>query len=70
MGTDGNWNQADAAWRKSSASLEHGNCVELTRTDDGFAVRDSKNAFGPVLRLTHIMVFLAGVKAGGAELSS
>jgi hypothetical protein len=70
MGTNGNWDKATARWRKSRASQALGNCVELAPTDDGFAIRDSKNASGPVLRLTHMMVFLAGLKADGTELSS
>ncbi|GGP37051.1 DUF397 domain-containing protein [Saccharothrix coeruleofusca] len=41
-----------AAWRKSSRSQNgSANCVELARTAaDEYAVRDSKNPGGPVLR--------------------
>lgn len=71
MGTNGNSHKAGLTWRKSSASLEHGNCVELARTGGEFGIRDSKNASGPVLHLTlDIMVFLAAMKANGTEWSS
>lgn len=38
-------------WRKSSFSggSGNGNCVEIGRDPDSVAVRDSKNAGGPVL---------------------
>ncbi|MFS8101316.1 DUF397 domain-containing protein [Lentzea alba] len=37
-------------WRKSTRSAEGGgNCVELARTPDLAAVRDSKNPTGPRL---------------------
>jgi hypothetical protein len=38
-----------AQWRKSSYS---GNSVEVAMLDSGMAVRDSKNAYGPVLTFT------------------
>jgi hypothetical protein len=40
----------DLNWRKSSYSGEGGgNCVELALTNQGAAVRDSKNPTGPRL---------------------
>ncbi|HEX3779058.1 MAG TPA: DUF397 domain-containing protein [Pseudonocardiaceae bacterium] len=41
----------EVAWRKSSYSgaTEHGNCVEVAVGEDGVALRDSKNAAGPML---------------------
>lgn len=37
-------------WRKASRSTENGgNCVEVARTADAVAVRDSKNPAGPKL---------------------
>ncbi|ALG12522.1 DUF397 domain-containing protein [Kibdelosporangium phytohabitans] len=50
MTTSSDFDQA--AWRKSSRSASTGDCVELARTEAGFGIRDSKNATGPVLRLT------------------
>jgi hypothetical protein len=39
-----------AMWRKSSRSGNSGNCVEVaTNLSDVIAVRDSKDAAGPVL---------------------
>jgi hypothetical protein len=41
-----------AEWRKSSFSGGGGsNCVEVTDAGQGIAVRDSKDALGPVLVL-------------------
>jgi hypothetical protein len=37
-------------WRTSSRSGQTGQCVEIARTADGAAVRDSKDPNGPVLR--------------------
>ena len=36
-------------WFKSSYSFCNSNCVETAPTGDGMAVRDSKDAAGPVL---------------------
>ncbi|WP_433265467.1 DUF397 domain-containing protein [Actinosynnema sp. CS-041913] len=36
-------------WRKSSHSTDQANCVEIRHDDKSVAVRDSKNADGPVL---------------------
>ena len=40
-------------WRKSSASLANGNCVEVASSAPrGIGVRDSMDPGGPVLRFT------------------
>jgi hypothetical protein len=45
--------QSDGVWIKSSYSNGSGpDCVEIMRIAGGFAVRDSKNPDGPVLRFT------------------
>jgi hypothetical protein len=41
------------SWKKSSYSAANGNCVEVTRLDDGYiGVRDSKNAALPAVGFT------------------
>ncbi len=51
-------------WRKSSYSGGEGNCVEVSPTPNGHAVRDSKDPDGPVLRLTsgEWKAFIARIK--------
>lgn len=54
-------------WARSSWSANNGNCVEVARMRDGrVAVRDSKNAPGPVLAFSRDawQSFLAAVRAG------
>jgi Domain of unknown function (DUF397) len=41
-----------AMWKKSSRSVDQGNCVEVANLDGGRAVRDSKNPTGTVLQLS------------------
>jgi hypothetical protein len=41
-----------AVWKKSSHSVDQGNCVEAANLNGGCAVRDSKNPTGTVLQLT------------------
>ena len=59
----------ELAWRKSSYSGASGdNCVEVAALpEDGFAVRDSKDANGPVLGFTsgEWRAFVRDVKAAG-----
>ncbi|MEU9888353.1 DUF397 domain-containing protein [Sphaerisporangium sp. NPDC051011] len=58
-------------WVKSSYSADHGgDCVELAvLPGSGMAIRDSKRAHGPVLRLTAAEwdAFRRGVKAGAFD---
>jgi hypothetical protein len=61
-----------AVWRKSSRS--HGNggdCVEVSFVDNVIAVRDSKNAAGPVLAFgaTRWAEFVGSAKHGGFGLA-
>jgi hypothetical protein len=55
-------------WVKSSYSGgQGGNCVEVARTTDGMAVRDSKNTNGAVLALSASawLRLVADVRNGG-----
>jgi Domain of unknown function (DUF397) len=55
------------AWRKASASMPGGSCVELAPLPEGgVAVRDSKDPQGPVLRFTPAewAAFTTGMAAG------
>ena len=58
--------QPDLRWRKSSYSSNQGACVEVARLPNGTAVRDSKDAGGPILRFSAEAwrAFLDGVKSG------
>lgn len=55
-------------WFKASPSNGSGgnNCVEAAWTDDGIAIRDSKDRFGPRLLFTNSewAAFLEGVRKG------
>lgn len=54
-------------WHKAEASNGGTNCVEVMQTEDGFLVRDTKDAgTGPVLSFTHAEweAFLSGVSNG------
>jgi hypothetical protein len=55
-----------AVWRKSSRSVDLGNCVEVAALDTTRAVRDSKNPTGPTLRFTTAAwsAFTTGIRAG------
>jgi hypothetical protein len=54
-------------WRKSSASTNNGECVELAALPDGtVGVRDSKDPDGPVLKFTRaeVRAWLTGARSG------
>ncbi|WP_433263017.1 DUF397 domain-containing protein [Actinosynnema sp. CS-041913] len=53
-----------ACWRKSTRSSDVANCVELARTEEAAAIRDSKNPTGPTLAFTAkaLTTFLTAVK--------
>jgi hypothetical protein len=53
-------------WRKASASLSNGACVEVAPTNGMVAVRDSKDPAGPMLMYTRTewAAFLHGAKHG------
>ncbi len=59
-----------ATWRKSSRSAAAGHCVEIAVDQRSVAVRDSKDAAGPVLRFgaDDWAGFLSGVRAGEFDL--
>jgi hypothetical protein len=61
---------SDTTWRKSSRSAAAGHCVEIAVEPQAIAVRDSKDATGPVLRFAteDWAGFLAGVRAGEFDL--
>ena len=55
------------AWRKASASMPDGNCVQLAPLPEGgVAVRDSKDPQGPMLRISQAewAAFASGMSAG------
>lgn len=53
-------------WHKSPFSGGNGQCVEVGRLPQGYAVRDSKDPEGPVLRFTEAewAAFKRGMEAG------
>lgn len=56
----------DIAWRKAKASGSDGNCVEIARLHDGFAVRNSRDPAGAALVFNRgeMEAFIAGAKNG------
>ncbi|WP_239377608.1 MULTISPECIES: DUF397 domain-containing protein [unclassified Frankia] len=60
----------NAEWRKSSYSATQTNCVEVARTSEIIAVRDSKDPTGPVLVFTpsEWAAFVAGVSDGEFDI--
>ncbi|MEV4070649.1 DUF397 domain-containing protein [Nonomuraea fuscirosea] len=64
-------NLDNAEWRKSSASGDNGQCVEVaTNLPDIIAVRDSKNPQGPALVFTprEWKAFLKGANQGEFDI--
>jgi hypothetical protein len=60
-----------AHWRKSTASMGTGNCLEVTFLENGeVAIRDSKHQAGPVLepQPAEWQAFIAGVKVGEFDI--
>lgn len=60
-----NTNQPTVPWRISSF-CGNGACVEVTKSDDTYLMRDSKDRDGAILRFTQEEwdAFVAGVNAG------
>lgn len=56
---------APLVWR-TSQRCDSANCVEVARTTDGMAMRDSKNIEGPILRFgsTAWSHFIDGIRTG------
>jgi len=46
------FSRLNGRWRKSTYSLDNGNCVEVRMVDNSVELRDSKDRSGPVLRFT------------------
>jgi hypothetical protein len=59
-------------WRKSRASGDKGDCVEVAVTDGYVLVRDSKNRNGTTLRFSNAewAAFLAGARDGEFNIPS
>ncbi|WP_281892950.1 DUF397 domain-containing protein [Phytohabitans aurantiacus] len=45
-------NLRDVPWVKSTRSAGNGQCVEVARLEDCVALRDSKDAEGPILQFS------------------
>jgi hypothetical protein len=62
-------NLSGAVWRRSQFCA-NGSCVEVAHLDNQIAVRDSKDAQGPVLLFTPVewQAFLDGVRVGDFDL--
>ncbi|MFJ6985652.1 MULTISPECIES: DUF397 domain-containing protein [unclassified Streptomyces] len=59
-----------SAWRKSSYSSHNGDCVEVAELGEAMALRDSKNARGPVVSVSRqAMAVFVGALAGGTMAS-
>jgi hypothetical protein len=56
-------------WRTSRYSNAGNECIEVARTRDGLAVRDSKNPGGPRLALSTVAraAFTARIRANAAR---
>ncbi|HEY0935161.1 MAG TPA: DUF397 domain-containing protein [Trebonia sp.] len=58
------------AWRKSTASQPHGNCLEVAIGATAVQIRHSQDRSGPVLSFTHAEwhAFLTGARGGECDL--
>ncbi len=56
----------DTIWRRSKLSVNNGACLECTPSKGEIAIRNSRDPYGPVLRLTlaEWHAFLDGAKKG------
>jgi hypothetical protein len=61
---------SNARWRTSTRSGANGNCVEVAITDEGVAVRDTKDRSKPAHVFTRAEwdAFVGGVKGGEFDL--
>jgi hypothetical protein len=61
---------SNARWRTSTRSGANGNCVEVAITDEGVAVRDTKDRSKPAHVFTRAEwdAFVGGVKDGEFDL--
>jgi hypothetical protein len=61
---------ADGEWRKSKASQNEGNCVEVAFGDEVVRVRHSQDPAGSVLYFSYSewQAFLAGARNGEFDL--
>lgn len=61
---------ADGVWRKSRASQEAGDCLEVAIGFDDVRIRHSRDRAGSVLSFTHAewQAFLVGARNGEFDL--
>lgn len=61
---------ASLSWRKSSASPDGSNCVEVAISPESVYLKNSRHSGGPVLQFLHRewAAFLSGVHNGEFEL--
>ena len=60
----------DDVWRKSKASLQNGDCVEVAFGDGTVRVRHSRDPHGAVLTFSHSewQAFLGGARDGEFDI--
>jgi hypothetical protein len=64
--SDPSLGSVNVTWYKSRHSIGNGNCIEAARLSGHMAVRDSKDASGPVLLFPDRAwnAFIGGIRAG------